>query len=173
MYPATTPLWAVDVCPGGLGDGTPVQWLSEWRLCGNYILPLLPPGINVKSYIILPPSEGYCHSSWISWPDASALEQRRGSQEERWDVFLHSCLLFPDTFCLVVMMVNEADRCRAVWSPGGQGAHALSKGAATILPQASPATVCQLTISWISHFSPIRNVSQTRPLIKCFNFRML
>ena len=102
MYPATTPLWAVDVCPGGLGDGTPVQWVSEWRLCGNYILPLLPPGINVKSYIILPPSEGYCHSSWISWPDASALEQRRGSQEERWDVFLHSCLLFPDTFCLVV-----------------------------------------------------------------------
>ena len=46
-----------------------------------------------------------------------------------------------------VMMVNEADRCRAVWSPGGQGAHALSKGAATILPQASTATVCQLTIS--------------------------
>lgn len=46
-----------------------------------------------------------------------------------------------------VMMVNEADGCCAVWSPGGQGAHALSKGAATIPPQASTATLHQLTMA--------------------------
>lgn len=46
-----------------------------------------------------------------------------------------------------VMMVSEADGCHAVCSPGGRGAHALSKGAATIPPQASTATLCQLTIA--------------------------
>ena len=46
-----------------------------------------------------------------------------------------------------VMMVNEADGCRAVWSPGSQGTHALSKETATIPPQACAATLCQLTIA--------------------------
>ena len=44
-------------------------------------------------------------------------------------------------------MVSEADGCRAVWSPGSQGTHALSKETATIPPQACAATLCQLTIA--------------------------